>query len=112
MTGVAQAVRRVEFFPPRRGVTLEGPETGDVREGHSGGGRYRFAFAAQQRGGFPIEEQARVSGSIVWATGRVGHEASMTDVIAGRHVHVGRGAVIGPGALLGDKSVVTDYSRM
>jgi len=62
--------------------------------------------------GCVIEEQARVSGSIVWATGRVGHEASMTDVIAGRHVHVGRGAVIGPGALLGDKSVVTDYSRM
>jgi NDP-sugar pyrophosphorylase family protein len=62
--------------------------------------------------GCVIEEQARVSGSIVWATGRVGQEASMTDAIAGRHVHVGRGAVIGPGALLGDKSVVTDYSRM
>ena len=62
--------------------------------------------------GCVIEEQARVSGSIVWATGRVGQEASMTDAIAGRHVHVGRGAVIGPGGLLGDKSVVTDYSRL
>src|SRR6476620_7864000 len=62
--------------------------------------------------GCVIEEQARGSGSIVWATGRVGQEASMTDAIAGRHVQVGRGAVIGPGALLGDKSVVTDYSRM
>jgi NDP-sugar pyrophosphorylase family protein len=62
--------------------------------------------------GCVIEEQARVTGSIVWATGRVGQEASITDAIAGRHVHVGRGAVIGSGALLGDKSVVTDYSRM
>ena len=59
-----------------------------------------------------LEAQSRVTGSILWATGRVGEDATMTDAIAGRHVHVGRGATVGPGVMLGDQSVVSDYSRM
>lgn len=62
--------------------------------------------------GVVVEEGARVTGSIMWATARVGQDASMSDVIAGRHTYVGRGAEIGPGVVLGDKSVVTDYSRL
>jgi NDP-sugar pyrophosphorylase family protein len=62
--------------------------------------------------GVILEEGARVSGSIVWANSRIGQDASVTDAIAGRHVHVGRGAEVGPDTVLGDKSVVTDYSRL
>ena len=39
-----------------------------------------------------IEEGARVRGSIVWPNGRIAQEASVSDALAGRHVHVGRGA--------------------
>jgi mannose-1-phosphate guanylyltransferase len=59
-----------------------------------------------------VEEDARVSGSIVWPNGRIAQEASVSDALAGRHVHVGRGAEVRPGTVLGDKSVVTDYSRV
>jgi mannose-1-phosphate guanylyltransferase len=59
-----------------------------------------------------VEEDATVRGSIVWANGRIGREASIEDAILGRHCHVGRGATVAPGTVLGDKSVVTDYSRL
>ena len=59
-----------------------------------------------------VEEDAAVRGSIVWANGRIGREASVDDAILGRHCHVGRGTTIDGGAVLGDKSVVTDCSRL
>jgi mannose-1-phosphate guanylyltransferase len=62
--------------------------------------------------GCQVEEDARVAGAIVWAQGRIGQEAELTDAILGRHCHVGRGASVGAGTVLGDKSVVTDYSRL
>jgi NDP-sugar pyrophosphorylase family protein len=59
-----------------------------------------------------VEEEARVSGSIVWANTRIGRDAEVTDSILGRHCHVGRNATVSGNAVLGDKSVVTDYSHV
>lgn len=59
-----------------------------------------------------IEEDAVVSGTIVWPNGRIGREATLTDAIVGRHCHVGRGACIAPGTILGDKSALTDFSKV
>ena len=92
------------------GATIEGPaflDGGTVLRAGAHVGPYSVLGH-----GVVLEEGARVSGSIVWATGRVGQDATMTDALAGRHVHVGRGAEVGPGTVLGDKSVVTDYSRL
>jgi NDP-sugar pyrophosphorylase family protein len=58
-----------------------------------------------------VEEDATVQRSIVWANGRIGREAQVTDAILGRHCHIGRAALVGPGTVLGDKSAVTDCSR-
>ena len=62
--------------------------------------------------GCQIEADARVDGAILWANGRVGQDAVVTDAIAGRNVHVGRGATVGPGAVLGDKTALTDFSKV
>jgi NDP-sugar pyrophosphorylase family protein len=106
----ASHVFRADDVRIEDGATIEGPCFLDaatvVRSG-----AYVGPYSVLGHG-CVIEEQARVSGSIVWATGRIGQEAPMTDAIAGRHVHVGRGAIVGSGTMLGDKSVVTDYSRM
>ena len=58
-----------------------------------------------------VEEEARISRSIVWANGRICREAMVQDAILGRQCHVGRAASVGAGAVLGDRSVVTDWSR-
>jgi NDP-sugar pyrophosphorylase family protein len=58
-----------------------------------------------------IDEQAVVSGSIVWPNCRIGAEAAVTDAIVGRNCHVGRNVTIGAGAVLGDKTSLTDYTR-
>jgi len=92
------------------GAVVEGPcflDAGAIVRG----GAYVGPYSVLGHGCL-VEEQATISGSIVWANGRIGQEASVIDAIAGRHVHIGRGAIVGSGALLGDKSVVTDYSRM
>ncbi len=59
-----------------------------------------------------VEEEAHVEGSIVWASSRVGRDASVRNSILGRHCHVGRNASLDGRVVLGDKSVVTDYSRL
>lgn len=59
-----------------------------------------------------IEEEARISGSIIWAATRIGRDAEVTGAILGRRCHVGRNATIREGAVLGDKTAVTDYSRL
>ena len=53
-----------------------------------------------------IEEDAHVEGSIVWASTRVGRDASVRNSILGRHCHVGRNASLVGRVVLGDKSVV------
>ncbi len=108
--GTPGHVHRAEDVRVEDGAVVEGPaflDAGTVIRAGAHVGAYSVLGH-----GVVVEEHARVSGSIVWATGRVCQDAHMTDAIAGRHVHVGRGAEVGPGAVLGDKSVVTDYSRL
>jgi len=92
------------------GATVEGPAFLDdgvvVRAGarigpHSVVGR-----------GCQIETDAKVEGAILWANCRVGEEAVVSEVIAGRHVHIGRGATVSGGAVLGDKTSLTDYCKV
>jgi NDP-sugar pyrophosphorylase family protein len=92
------------------GATVEGPaflDAGTVVRAGARVGPYSVLGH-----GCLVEQDAVVNGAILWATSRVGQEASMTDAIAGRHVHIGRGATVSAGAVLGDKAVVTDYSRL
>jgi NDP-sugar pyrophosphorylase family protein len=108
--GGAGHVHRDEDARVEEGATIEGPAFLDAGTVIRTGARVG-AYSVLGHG-VVVEEGAHVAGSIVWATGRIGQDASVTDAIAGRHVHVGRGAEVGPGAVLGDKSVVTDYSRI
>jgi NDP-sugar pyrophosphorylase family protein len=57
-----------------------------------------------------IDENADISGSVIWPNSWIGTGATVSGAILGRHCHVGRAATIGEGAVLGDKSVVTDFS--
>jgi NDP-sugar pyrophosphorylase family protein len=61
--------------------------------------------------GAVIEEQAEVSGSIIWPNTRIGEHASVQDAILARNCHVGRSCVIRGGAVVGDKTLLTDYTR-
>jgi mannose-1-phosphate guanylyltransferase len=103
-------VYRGEDVRVEDGAVVEGPAFLDqgtvVRAGaHIG----RYAVLGR---GCQIEADAHVTGSIMWANGRIGQDVSMIDTIAGRQVHVGRGTVVRAGAVLGDKTAVTDYSRV
>jgi NDP-sugar pyrophosphorylase family protein len=91
-------------------ATIEGPafiDEGAVVKAHARVGPYTVLGRQCH-----VEEEATVRGSIVWANGRIGREASIDGAILGRHCHVGRGAAVAPGTVLGDKSVVTDCSRL
>jgi NDP-sugar pyrophosphorylase family protein len=59
-----------------------------------------------------VEEDATVSGAIVWPNTRISHDAVVTDAIIGRSCHVGRNAVVGATAILGDKTALTDFTRV
>jgi NDP-sugar pyrophosphorylase family protein len=91
-------------------ATLEGPAFIDEGVVIKAGARVG-PYAVLGRG-CHVEEDAVVRNSIVWASGRIGREASVDDAILGRHCHVGRAATVRPGTVLGDKSVVTDCSRL
>jgi mannose-1-phosphate guanylyltransferase len=103
-------VHRSEDVRVEDGATIEGPaflDAGTVVRAGARVGPYSVLGH-----GCLVEEDARIEGSILWAMGRVGQEATVTNAIAGRHVHVGRGASVGADVVLGDKSVVTDYSTL
>jgi NDP-sugar pyrophosphorylase family protein len=92
------------------GVTLDGPyyiDEGTIVKTGAHIGPYSVLGRQCQ-----IEEDAHVEGSIVWASTRVGRDASVRNSILGRHCHVGRNASLDGRVVLGDKSVVTDYSRL
>ncbi|HEV3483909.1 MAG TPA: NDP-sugar synthase [Vicinamibacterales bacterium] len=59
-----------------------------------------------------VEEEANITGAIVWQNGRIGKDASITNAIIGRNCHIGRSSTIGAGTVLGDKSSLTDYTRV
>jgi mannose-1-phosphate guanylyltransferase len=59
-----------------------------------------------------VEEEANISGAIVWQNGRIGRDATITNAIIGRNCHIGRSSIISAGTVLGDKSSLTDYTRV
>jgi NDP-sugar pyrophosphorylase family protein len=58
-----------------------------------------------------VDEEANVSGAIVWPDARIGREAEVRDAIIGRGSRIGRNASIQRG-VLGDKTDIADYSRL
>jgi NDP-sugar pyrophosphorylase family protein len=62
--------------------------------------------------GVVLEEESRVSGSIIWPNTRVGQHAEVDGAIVGRNCHIGRYATVRAPAVLGDKTSLTDYSKV
>ena len=58
-----------------------------------------------------IEEDAVVSGAVIWPNCRISREAHIHDAILGRHCHIGRNVSVNSGAVLGDKTALTDYTK-
>ena len=58
-----------------------------------------------------VDEDARVSGAIVWPETHIGREARVTDAILGRACDIGRNAILSRG-VLGDNTHIADYSRL
>ena len=59
-----------------------------------------------------IEEEAEVTGSIVWPNTRIAQHAVVENAILGRNCHIGRNCSVRRDAVLGDKTVLTDYSKV
>ena len=105
--------------PPRRflgpdvriedGATVEGPcflDEGVLVKTGAKIGPYSVVGRQCQ-----IEEDARLSGAIVWPNTRVGREAIIGGAVLGRNCHIGRNTTVNDGAVLGDRSTLTDYTR-
>jgi NDP-sugar pyrophosphorylase family protein len=58
-----------------------------------------------------VEEDANVSGAIVWPGSRIGREAEVRDCILGRLSRIGRNASVLRG-VFGDKTEIAEYSRL
>ncbi len=58
-----------------------------------------------------VEEDAQVTGSIVWPNARIGHDAVVEGALIGRSCYVGKNAFVGPSAILGDKTTLSDFTR-
>jgi len=58
-----------------------------------------------------IDEEAIVSGAVIWPNCRISREACIRDAILGRHCHIGRNVSVNSGAVLGDKTTLTDYTK-
>ncbi len=58
-----------------------------------------------------VEEDAQVTGTIVWPNARIGHDAVVEGALIGRSCYVGKNAVVGPSAILGDKTTLSDFTR-
>jgi NDP-sugar pyrophosphorylase family protein len=58
-----------------------------------------------------VEEDANISGAIVWAETRIGREATVTNTIIGRSGQIGSHARLN-GGVLGDCTSIADYSRL
>jgi NDP-sugar pyrophosphorylase family protein len=59
-----------------------------------------------------VEEEAEVTGSIIWPNTRIGQHAVVENAILARNCHIGRNCSVRRDAVLGDKTVLTDYSRV
>jgi len=58
-----------------------------------------------------VQEDANISGAIVWADSFIGREAQVTDTIFGRSGHIGRNVQL-RGGVFGDTTSIADYSRV
>ena len=58
-----------------------------------------------------VDEDAQVSGAIVWPDTHIGREARVTGAILGRACDIGRNATLSQG-VLGDNTHIADYSRL
>ncbi len=58
-----------------------------------------------------VDEDANVSGAIIWEHTRVGREAEVHDAIVGRGSHIGPSASVQHG-VLGDKTHIAQHSRL
>ena len=59
-----------------------------------------------------IEEDAVVSGAVIWPNCRISREARVRDAILGRNCHIGRNVSVNAGAVLGDKTTLTDFTKV
>lgn len=62
--------------------------------------------------GVVVEEEANVSGSIIWPNTRIAQHAEVDGAIAARNCLVGRYVSLHAPVVLGDKTVLTDYTRI
>jgi NDP-sugar pyrophosphorylase family protein len=58
-----------------------------------------------------VDDNAVISGAILWAGTHIGREARVTDAILGKACAIGRNAVL-PRGVLGDHTHIADYSRL
>ena len=91
------------------GAVLEGPCFVDAGAVVKAGARMS-AYSVIGRN-VMVEEDARVTGAIVWPNTRIGRDAVVDGAIIGRSCHVGRNARVGPRAILGDKTALTDFTH-
>src|SRR6266550_1139578 len=88
------------------GATVEGPcfiDEGTFIKAGAKIGPYSVIGRQTQ-----IEEDAVISGAVIWPNCRISREASVRDAILGRHCHIGRNVTVNSGAVLGDKTTLTD----
>src|SRR5690349_11374534 len=91
------------------GATVEGPcfiDEGCLVKAGAKIGPYSVIGRQTQ-----IEEEAAISGAVIWPNCRVSREACIRDAILGRNCHIGRNVSLTSGAVLGDKTTLTDYTK-
>jgi NDP-sugar pyrophosphorylase family protein len=105
-TGVTWVAPTARVDP---GATLEGPLF--IDEGCSVEAGARLGPYTVLGRNSHIEQDANISGAIVWPDSRIGREAIVTDTIIGRSGQIGRNAHL-RGGVLGDSTSVAEYSRL
>ncbi|MBP7776890.1 MAG: NDP-sugar synthase [Acidobacteria bacterium] len=91
------------------GAVLEGPcflDTGVVVKAGARVGPYSVLGRSVL-----VEEDAQVSGAIVWPNARIGRDAVVGAALVGRSCYIGKNAEVGSSAVLGDKTTLSDYSK-
>ena len=92
------------------GATVEGPcfiDEGVLVKAGATVGPYSVIGRQTQ-----IEEDAVVSGAVIWPNCRISRDACVRDAILGRNCHIGRNVSVNAGAVLGDKTTLTDFTKV
>jgi len=91
------------------GAVLEGPcflDTGVVVKAGARIGPYSVLGRSVL-----VEEDAQVTGAIVWPNARIGRDAVVGAALVGRSCYIGKNAEVGPQAILGDKTTLSDFTK-